>query len=124
MNIRVEENLTTSEIPVLGNINESLKKRSFNLPKIELKKFNGDAEDYLTLLSQFQKIRGEKIRSMVTNSSSPLQAVVLNSREAARVVKSFTATDANHQQAINQMQERFGRKDFLFKFTSAIYKQW
>ncbi|GBN28278.1 hypothetical protein AVEN_260536-1 [Araneus ventricosus] len=31
-------------------------KRKFKLPKIELKKFNGDAKDYLTFWSQFRKI--------------------------------------------------------------------
>ncbi|GBN39897.1 hypothetical protein AVEN_27393-1 [Araneus ventricosus] len=31
-------------------------KRKFKLPKIELKKFDGDAKDYLTFWSQFRKI--------------------------------------------------------------------
>ncbi|GBO18242.1 hypothetical protein AVEN_61697-1 [Araneus ventricosus] len=31
-------------------------KRKFKLPKIELKKFYGDAKDYLTFWSQFRKI--------------------------------------------------------------------
>ncbi|GBN76190.1 hypothetical protein AVEN_258913-1 [Araneus ventricosus] len=32
-------------------------KRKFKLPKIELKKFDGDAKDYLTFWSQFQEQR-------------------------------------------------------------------
>lgn len=32
-------------------------KRKFKLPKMELKKFNGEARNYLAFWSQFQKVR-------------------------------------------------------------------
>ncbi|GFW53877.1 DUF1758 domain-containing protein [Trichonephila clavipes] len=35
-------------------------KRSFKLPKIELKKFSGEAKDFLAFWSQFQKIHNDK----------------------------------------------------------------
>ncbi|GFY78425.1 uncharacterized protein TNIN_264661 [Trichonephila inaurata madagascariensis] len=35
-------------------------KRSFKLPKIEFKKFSGEAKDFLAFWSQFQKIHNDK----------------------------------------------------------------
>ncbi|GFU45921.1 DUF1758 domain-containing protein [Trichonephila clavipes] len=64
-------------------------KRKFKLPKIELKKFEGNAKEYLTFW-----------------------AVVSNSK-VARVVESFHATVENYPKAKAQLQERFGREHLL-----------
>ncbi|GBN87546.1 hypothetical protein AVEN_99033-1 [Araneus ventricosus] len=87
-------------------------KRKFKLPKIELKKFDGDAKDYLTFWSQFRKIHEDSSIPNEDKFQYLLQAVVTESR-AARVVESFPATADNYPKAILQLQERFGRDDLL-----------
>ncbi|GBN87863.1 hypothetical protein AVEN_264489-1 [Araneus ventricosus] len=83
-------------------------KRKFKLPKIELKKFDGDAKDYLTFWSQFRKIHEGASIPNEDKFQYLLQAVVPKSK-AARVVESFPATADNYPKAISQLQERFGR---------------
>ncbi|GBM66298.1 hypothetical protein AVEN_242469-1 [Araneus ventricosus] len=87
-------------------------KRKFKLPKIELKKFDGDAKNYLTFWSQFRKIHEDSSISNEDKFQYLLQAVVPESK-AARVVESFPATANNYPKAISQLQERFGRDDLL-----------
>ncbi|GBM52642.1 hypothetical protein AVEN_43855-1 [Araneus ventricosus] len=86
--------------------------RKFKLPKIELKKFDGDAKNYLTFWSQFRKIHEDSSIPNEDKFQYLLQAVVPNSK-AARVVESFPTTADNYQKAISQLQERFGRNDLL-----------
>ncbi|GBM29440.1 hypothetical protein AVEN_111575-1, partial [Araneus ventricosus] len=87
-------------------------KRKFKLPKIELKKFDGDAKNYLTFWSQFRKIHEDSSIPNEDKFQYLLQAVLPESR-AARVVESFSATADNYPKAISQLQERFGRDDLL-----------
>ncbi|GBO13947.1 hypothetical protein AVEN_96834-1 [Araneus ventricosus] len=88
------------------------KKRKFKLPKIELKKFDGDSKDYLTFWSQFRKIHEDSSIPNEDKFQYLLQAVVPKSK-ADRVVESFPATADNYPKAISQLQERFGRDDLL-----------
>ncbi|GBO40560.1 hypothetical protein AVEN_251017-1 [Araneus ventricosus] len=87
-------------------------KRKFKLPKIELKKFDGDAKNYLTFWRQFRKIHEDSSIPNEDKFQYLLQAVVPKSK-AARVVESFPETADNYQKAISQLQERFGRNNLL-----------
>ncbi|XP_035222808.1 uncharacterized protein LOC118195583, partial [Stegodyphus dumicola] len=87
-------------------------KRKFKLPKIELKKFNGEAKEFLTFWSQFSKIHEDPTIPDEDKFQYLLQAVVPQSK-AARVVESFPATASNYPKAIAQLRERFGREDLL-----------
>ncbi|GBO37162.1 hypothetical protein AVEN_174869-1 [Araneus ventricosus] len=87
-------------------------RRKFKLPKIELKKFDGDSKNYLSFWSQFRKIHEDSSIPNEDKFQYLLQAVVPKSK-AARVVESFPATADNYQRAISQLQERFGRNDLL-----------
>ncbi|GFW08702.1 uncharacterized protein TNCV_2777201 [Trichonephila clavipes] len=60
-------------------------KRKFKLPKIELKKFDGNAKEYLTFWGQFKKIHEDESLPNEDKFQYLLQAVVSNSK-AARVV--------------------------------------
>lgn len=80
--------------------------------KIELKKFNGDVEDYLSFGSQFQKIQEDKCISVSNKFRYLIQSVAPNSK-ASRVVESFPATSANYQQATHQINEGVGWEDLL-----------
>ncbi|GBN92503.1 hypothetical protein AVEN_81857-1 [Araneus ventricosus] len=73
-------------------------KRKFKLPKIELKKVDGGAKDYLTFWSQFQKIHEDASIPNADEFQHFLQAVLPKSK-AARVVESL------------QLQERCRRDD-------------
>ncbi|GBL86692.1 hypothetical protein AVEN_194919-1 [Araneus ventricosus] len=82
---------------------EFSEKRKFKLPKIELKKFTGDAKEYLSFWSQFRKIHEDTSIPNEDKMQYLLQAVVL----------SFPATAENYPKAIAQLKERFGRDDLL-----------
>ncbi|GFV14936.1 uncharacterized protein TNCV_3642981 [Trichonephila clavipes] len=88
------------------------KKRSFKLPKIELKKFSGEAKDFLAFWSQFQKIHNDKSIAEEDKMQYLLQSVEPKLK-AERLVLSFPATAENYPKAIDQLKERFGREDLL-----------
>ncbi|GFV26005.1 DUF1758 domain-containing protein [Trichonephila clavipes] len=69
--------------------------RKFKLPKIELKKFNGEAKEYLTFWSQFQKIHEDREIAAEDKMQYLLQSVEPGSK-AERLVLSFPATAANY----------------------------
>ncbi|KAF8763121.1 hypothetical protein HNY73_021336 [Argiope bruennichi] len=92
--------------------NESYERRKFKLQKLELKKFSGDAKEYLTFWSQFKKIDEDASIPNEDKFQYLLQAVVPKTK-AARVVESFPATAENYPKAIAQLKERFGREDLL-----------
>ncbi|GFV35972.1 DUF1758 domain-containing protein [Trichonephila clavipes] len=87
-------------------------KRSFKLPKIELKKFSGEAKDFLAFWSQFQKIHIDKSIAEEDKMQYLLQSMEPKSK-AERLVLSFPATAENYPKAIDQLKERFGREDLL-----------
>ncbi|GFU30829.1 integrase catalytic domain-containing protein [Trichonephila clavipes] len=87
-------------------------KRSFKLPKIELKKFSGEAKDFLAFWSQFQKIHNDKSIAEEDKMHYLLQSMEPKSK-AERLVLSFPATAENYPKAIDQLKERFGREDLL-----------
>ncbi|GFW74110.1 integrase catalytic domain-containing protein [Trichonephila clavipes] len=89
-------------------------KRSFKLPKIELKKFSGEAKDFLAFWSQFQKIHNDKSIAEEDKMQYLLQSVEPKSK-AERLVLSFPATAKNYPKAIDQLKERFGREDLLLQ---------
>ncbi|GFS62798.1 osteoclast-stimulating factor 1 [Trichonephila clavipes] len=87
-------------------------KRSFKLPKIELKKFSGEAKDFLAFWSQFQKIHNDKGIAEEDKMQYLLQSVEPKSK-AERLVLSFPAMAENYPKAIDQLKERFGCEDLL-----------
>ncbi|GFT06890.1 DUF1758 domain-containing protein [Trichonephila clavipes] len=98
---RLQENAGPSEA----------EKRKFKLPKIELKKFNGDPKEFLAFWSQFKKIHDSSIAE--ENKMQYLLQSVEPHSKAERLVLSFPATAANYSKATEQLKERFGRDDLL-----------
>ncbi|GBN49393.1 hypothetical protein AVEN_181100-1 [Araneus ventricosus] len=99
-------------------IKEFSEKRKFKLPKIELKKFTGDAKEYLSFWSQFRKIHEDTSIPNEDKMRYLLQAVVPKTKAPAplsfrSVVESFPATAENYPKAIAHLKERFGRDDLL-----------
>ncbi|GFU46429.1 DUF1758 domain-containing protein [Trichonephila clavipes] len=99
---RLQENSAPSEA----------EKRKFKLPKIELKKFNGDPKEFLAFWSQFKKIHDDSSIAEEDKMQYLLLSVEPHSK-AERLVLSFPATAANYSKATEQLKERFGRDDLL-----------
>ncbi|GFV26639.1 DUF1758 domain-containing protein [Trichonephila clavipes] len=99
---RLQENAGPSEA----------EKRKFKLPKMELKKFNGNPKEFLAFWSQFKKIHDDSSIAEEDKMQYLLQSVEPHFK-AERLVLSFPATAANYSKAIEQLKERFGRDDLL-----------
>ncbi|XP_054720556.1 uncharacterized protein LOC129230178 [Uloborus diversus] len=93
-------------------LNGNISKRNFKLPKIELKKFNGEAREFLNFWSQFKKIHEDKGIDNEDKMQYLIQSMEPGSK-AERLVLSFPATGENYCKAIQQLKERFGRDDLL-----------
>ncbi|GBM17375.1 hypothetical protein AVEN_150209-1 [Araneus ventricosus] len=78
---------------------EFSEKRKFKLPKIELRKFNGDDKEYLTFWNE--------------NKMQYLLQAVVPITKTTRLVESFPVTAENYPKAISQLKERFGRDNLL-----------
>ncbi|GFV93186.1 DUF1758 domain-containing protein [Trichonephila clavipes] len=80
--------------------------------EIDLKKFSGEAKDFLAFWSRFQKIHNHKSIAEEDKMQYLLQSVEPKSK-AERLVLSFPATAENYPKANDQLKERFGREDLL-----------
>ncbi|GFY11775.1 putative RNA-directed DNA polymerase from transposon X-element [Trichonephila clavipes] len=92
--------------------NNSVQKRKFKLPKLELRKFSGEPKDYLAFWSQFEKIHMDATIAEEDKFQYLLQCLVPDSK-AARLVSSFPPIKNNYLKAITQLKERFGRDELL-----------
>ncbi|XP_011858695.1 PREDICTED: uncharacterized protein LOC105556222 [Vollenhovia emeryi] len=82
------------------------------LPKIELKKYDGDIKEWLRFWSQFKKIHENAAMDKGTKFEYLLQAIVPDSR-AAELVGSFPPTEENYDKVIDAIKNRFGRDEIL-----------
>ncbi|GFY06831.1 putative RNA-directed DNA polymerase from transposon X-element [Trichonephila clavipes] len=92
--------------------NNSVQKRKFKLPKLELRKFSGEPKDYFAFWSQFEKIHMDATIAEEDKFQYLLQCLVPDSK-AARLVSSFPPTKNKYLKAITQLKERFGRDELL-----------
>ncbi|UYV74091.1 hypothetical protein LAZ67_11002081 [Cordylochernes scorpioides] len=100
----------TARVRVDGSLMESAansvvnteSKRTIRLPKVELPKFKGILEDWLSWWGQFNKFH------------YLLQAVVEGSR-AQRLVCSYPITEDNYPKVIQALKDRFGDKNLLIE---------
>ncbi|GFV71173.1 integrase catalytic domain-containing protein [Trichonephila clavipes] len=84
----------------------------FKLPKLELKKFSGEAQDFLAFWSQFQKSHDDKSIAEKDKMQCLLQSEKPKSK-AERLVLSFPGTAENYPKAIDQLKERYDSEDLL-----------
>lgn len=89
-------------------VSETVSKRRFKLPKVELKKFNGEIKEWLCFQGQFKKVH-ENI-APVDKFIYLSQSTVEGSR-ACELVDSFPPSVENYEQAIECLKARFGRED-------------
>ncbi|UYV80662.1 hypothetical protein LAZ67_19001303 [Cordylochernes scorpioides] len=84
------------------------------LPKVELPKFKGNLEDWLSWWGQFSKINDDETLGDVDKFHYLLQAVVEGSR-AQRLVCSYPITEDNYPKVIQALKDRFGDKNLLIE---------
>jgi len=82
------------------------------LPKIELKKFNGEYEEWLGWLAQFSKIHGDSELHEADKFQYLIQSMVAGTR-ASNLVKSYPSTTENYPKVIETLQDRFEDKSML-----------
>ena len=106
---------TNGTAPVTGNGeagDADNSSRKFKLPKIEIKKFNGDTKEWLKFWSSYKKVHDDKDISMEDKFDFLQQSMIENSR-ACEYVHSFPPTAENYPKVIKGLENRFSRKDLL-----------
>ncbi|GBM70894.1 hypothetical protein AVEN_28462-1 [Araneus ventricosus] len=90
--------------------NATIAKRRVKLPKLELRKFDGDVKEWLYFWSQFEKIHNDSSIEDSDKFQYLLQSTVEGSR-AREVIEIFPPTGDNYPKAIDCLKTRFGRHD-------------
>lgn len=84
----------------------------YELPKLELRKFNGDPKEWLGWWSQFKGIHEDVTLSMEHQFQYLIQATVEKS-PAYELVTSFPPTATNYPKVIKYLKSRFGNEKIL-----------
>ena len=106
---------TPSEASVVHTTSSvSSHKRSFKLPKIELKTFDGNLKEWLGFWSQFTKIDEDETLHDTDKFQYLVQAMVPGT-EPSELVKSFPQSAANYPKAVEALKKRFGREQLLIQ---------
>ncbi|UYV79074.1 hypothetical protein LAZ67_17001028 [Cordylochernes scorpioides] len=109
--VRVDGSLVESAANSVVNTES---KRTIRLPKVELPKFKGNLEDWLSWWGQFSKINDDETLGDVDKFHYLLQAVVEGSR-AHRLVCSYPITEDNYPKVVQALKDRFGDKNLLIE---------
>lgn len=94
--------------------NSDDKKRSFKLPKLEQKRFDGDVKKWIGFWGQFRKIHEDDSIDEEDKFQYLIQATEVGT-PARHLVESFPPSRKNYGQAITQLKARFGRDEFLIE---------
>ena len=82
------------------------------LPKIELKKLNGELKEWLGFWAQFQKIHEDYDLHTTDKFQYLVQAMVPGTR-ACKLVESYSQSQENYQKVVDALTNRFGDKTLL-----------
>lgn len=93
-------------------VGDGEKKKQYKLPKIQLKKFNGNLSEWLGWWSQFSKIHDDADLHEVDKFMYLSQSVVSGTR-AKELVDSYPMTAANYPEVVQALKDRFGQEDLL-----------
>lgn len=86
--------------------------RSYRLPKIEIKKFDGELIKWLPFWSQFEKIDQDPSIAPADKFQYLLHCIVPGTR-AYEVVQSFPPIGPNYSKVTESLKSRFGKDDLL-----------
>uniref|UniRef100_A0A5S6QNZ5 Ty3 transposon capsid-like protein domain-containing protein n=1 Tax=Trichuris muris TaxID=70415 RepID=A0A5S6QNZ5_TRIMR len=90
----------------------SRSRRRFRLPKLELKRFNGDIDQWLSFWISFAQIHEDDSIAPEDKFQYLIQCMDENSR-ARELVESFPPTAGNYAKVIESLKSRFGRTELL-----------
>lgn len=102
------EETTFSNVEMVNN------RRKFRLPKLELKKFDGDVRNWILFWGKFKKIHEDNDIDLEDKFQYLLQSMELGSA-ARELVESFPPSGNNYEKAINQLKNRFARDEILIE---------
>ena len=88
------------------------KKRTFRLPKIELKRFDGELKEWIGWWAQFSKIDEDDQLHATDKFQYLIQATVEGSK-ARRVVEGYPQSEENYPKAVAALKDRFGDQSLL-----------
>ncbi|GIY86857.1 uncharacterized protein CDAR_258181 [Caerostris darwini] len=94
---------------------QSISKRKFKLPLLELKKFGGEIKDWLPFWGQFSKIDSDPNIDEADKLQYLIQATLPSTR-ARELVESFPPSKENYHKAVDSLKSRFGQDDLLVEF--------
>ncbi len=109
-----EDDATSEAASFVTTKSKSENSRNFKLPRIELKKFNGDLKQWLGWWSQFKKIHEDE----GMDDSDKFQYLANSMEagtEAAELVDGYPPTAENYAKVMEALEERFGREDLLLQ---------
>lgn len=95
--------------------NEVDQRRRFVLPKIELRKFDGEVKSWLGFWGQFHKIHDDVNIDTDDKYQYLIQATESGSK-ARQLVESFPPSGDNYYKAIEQLKNRFARDDMIIDY--------
>ena len=113
----LEENIVRPSSPsssVSGDSTQvgSSSRRTYKLPKIEIKKFNGELKEWLGFWSQFEKIHSDEELHNSDKFQYLVQSIVPGTR-ADKLVSSYPQSAANYPLVIAALKDRFGNNVLL-----------
>ena len=91
---------------------EKVHTKTYKLPKIEIRKFDGDLKEWLGFWSQFQKIHNDNALHDSDKFQYLVQSMIPGTR-AYKLVNSYPQTAENYELVIKALKDRFGDKVLL-----------
>ncbi|UYV84801.1 hypothetical protein LAZ67_X003569 [Cordylochernes scorpioides] len=101
-----------SDVKSLGSSNGSLMAKSYKLPKIEIRKFDGELINWLPFWAQFEKIHEDTELHDADKFHYLVQSMQSNTR-ARELIESYSQTAENYAKAVQALKQRYGQKDLL-----------
>lgn len=110
--VKASDVASSASNPSVLNPNSTNGKRTYKLPKIEVKKFNGEILEWLSFWSQFDKIHEDKELHDSDKFQYLSQAMEEGTR-AKELVNSYPQTAENYPKVVKALADRFGKKKIL-----------
>ncbi|KAJ0181795.1 hypothetical protein K1T71_002517 [Dendrolimus kikuchii] len=113
-NLLSSEHNDTQSVKCRNNKKENKPERHFQLPRLELPKFNGEIKQWLVFWAQFQKIH---LDDNIDNDDK-FQYLVQSMEEgssAKELVMSFPPTGENYPKVVEQLKRRFAQDELLIE---------
>ena len=95
-----------------SHISGAVHMKTYKLPKIEIRKFDGDLREWLGFWSQFQKIHEDSALHASDKFQYLIQSMEPGTR-AYKLVNSYPQSAENYQSVVAALKDRFGDKVLL-----------